>query len=226
MDTSSEIGHGLTGSSRWLSLTGVAFVIIVLLSFSALGQDGPDEKASAADITSFYDAHRGSQTATAFLLAAAAPLIVLFGISLAMAFWPVHPGARPLWQIVMIGGSVFTGASFAIAALFHLAVVIGADTNGISPGTMQAFNALDSHVWIVTGAGLGVFMLGAAGSLTSRSTVFRTLRWIALAAGIAFYIPFAGFIALVVSGPWIIAASIALFRRQREPVFAGRPELA
>jgi hypothetical protein len=224
MGTSSDTGRGASG--RWLSLSGVAFVAVVLAGFSALGEDTPSEKASAADITSFYSAHQASQTATAFVLAAAAPLIVLFGVSLALAFWPVEPGRRPLWQFVLIGGSVCTGVAFAISALFHLGVVISADTEGFTAGATQAFNALDSHSWVVITGGLGVFMLGAAGSLIPRGGAFRTLGWIALAAAIAFYIPFANFAALVVSGLWIITASILLFRSQREPVFAGRPELA
>jgi hypothetical protein len=226
MSSSSTTDTGMAGKARWLCLTGVAFVIVVLAGFSALGADTPGEKASAADITSFYNAHQASQTATAFVLAAAAPLVVIFGICLALAFWPSESGARPLWQFVLIGGSICTGVAFGISALFHLATVIGADTDGFSGGAMQAFNALDAHNWVMITAGLGVFMLGAAGVLIPRSGAFRTLGWIALVAGIAFYIPFSNFFALVVSGLWFITASVLLFRAQGEPVFAGTPELA
>jgi hypothetical protein len=66
-------------------------------------------------------------------------------------------------------------------------------------------------------------MLGAAGSLLAhRASPVRA--WVALLAGIALFIPFADFIALIVSGLWIIATSILLFRGDR--AVAPAPPLA
>jgi hypothetical protein len=50
------------------------------------------------------------------------------------------------------------------------------------------------------------------------------LGWIALVAGIALFIPFADFIALIVSGLWIITVSVRQFRA--EPRRVARPVLA
>ncbi|MDX6541903.1 MAG: hypothetical protein QOI71_3513, partial [Gaiellales bacterium] len=50
------------------------------------------------------------------------------------------------------------------------------------------------------------------------------LGWIALAAGIALFIPFADFVALIVSGLWIIAVSVKQFRA--EPGRLPTPVLA
>jgi hypothetical protein len=61
-------------------------------------------------------------------------------------------------------------------------------------------------------AGLGVLMLGAGASLLASKTN-RVLGWIALVAGIALFIPFADFVALIVTGLWLIWTSITLFRR-------------
>ena len=44
------------------------------------------------------------------------------------------------------------------------------------------------------------------------------LGWIALVAGIALFIPFADFFALIVSGLWLIWTSIAMYRSG--PAFA------
>jgi hypothetical protein len=223
MGTSHEIGGGM---NRWLSLSGLASVVVVLAAFSGLGNDTPGEKASAADVMAFYDAHQGRQAAAAFVLAVAAPLIVLFGVNLAMAFWPTQTGRRPVWQSVLIGGSVFAGMAFALTALFHFAVAQTADNKSLSAGAAQAFNVLDNHSWMVFNAGLGVFMLGAAGTLIPHTGAFRKLGWVALVAGVAFYIPFADFLALVVTGLWLITTSVLLFRSQRQPRFAGSPKLA
>jgi hypothetical protein len=66
-------------------------------------------------------------------------------------------------------------------------------------------------------------MLGAAGSLLAHR-VSPVRAWIALLTGIALFIPFADFIALIVSGLWIITTSIILFRRDR--AIAPAPQLA
>jgi hypothetical protein len=50
------------------------------------------------------------------------------------------------------------------------------------------------------------------------------LGWIALAAGIALFIPFADFVALIISGLWIIAVSVKQFRA--EPGRVPTPVLA
>jgi hypothetical protein len=72
-------------------------------------------------------------------------------------------------------------------------------------------------------ASLGVLMLGAAGSLLAHR-VSPVRAWVALVAGIALFIPAADFVALIVSGLWIIATSIILFRRNR--AVAPAPQLA
>ena len=53
-------------------------------------------------------------------------------------------------------------------------------------------------------------MLGAAGSLIPRGS--RALGWSALVLGIALFIPFADFVALLLTGIWIIVTSILQFR--------------
>jgi hypothetical protein len=66
-------------------------------------------------------------------------------------------------------------------------------------------------------------MLGAAGSLLAHG-VSLVRAWVALVAGITFFIPCADFIALLVSGLWTIATSIIRFRRNRAA--APTPQLA
>ena len=61
-------------------------------------------------------------------------------------------------------------------------------------------------------------MLGA-GASRAASKAHPVLGWIALVAGIALFIPFADFVALIVSGLWLIWTSIALYRRG--PAFAA-----
>jgi hypothetical protein len=212
--------------TRLLALSGFGFVILVIAAFSGLGEDTPGGSDPAEKVKSFYAAHQSHQMAAAFVLAAAVPLIVLFSAGLAQSLWPADPARRPFWQIVLIGGGVLAGATCASAALCHFALADIADHRSVSNGALQALNELDNSSWVALNVGLGVLMLGAAGSLVPRAGVQRAFGWLALIAGSALFIPYADFPALLATGLWIIAMSVVLFRGRRGPAFAARPELA
>ena len=212
--------------NRLLALSGFGFVILVIAAFGGLGQDTPGGGDPAEKVKAFYAAHQNHQIAAAFVLAAAVPLLVLFSVGLAQTLWPADPARRPFWQIVLLGGGVLAGATFAIAALCHFALADIADKAAVSNGALQTLNELDSNTWLALDAGLGVLMLGAAGSLIPRAGAERALGWLALIAGIALFIPYADFPALVATGLWILAMSVVLLRGHREPALAPRPGLA
>ena len=99
-----------------------------------------------------------------------------------------------------------------MAALIDAALTQTANHHDAQAAPAQVLAGLDQSTWMALCAGLGVLMLGAAGSLLAQ-WVAPVRAWIALVAGIALFIPFAYFIALIVSGLWIIATSISLYRR-------------
>ena len=128
--------------------------------------------------------------------------------------------AVPEWR-----GSAVAGVGSLIAALFHIALTQTANVSGVSTGALQSLAALDEHSWVAFNSGLGVMMLGAAGTLLASRT-HRVLGWIALVAGIALFVPFADFVGLIVSGLWIITTSVQLYRSQPADSLTRRPELA
>jgi hypothetical protein len=67
----------------------------------------------------------------------------------------------------------------------------------------------------------GVLMLGAAGVLISARTL-PWLGWVALVVGIAAFVPFADFFALLATLLWIAATSVILTRRAAAPQRAQR----
>lgn len=210
MSTPSEARAGTW--TRLLPLSGAVFVIMAVLGIVALGGDTPDSGASAANVASFYSDHQDGQTAGAFVLAASVPFLALFGVVLAFALWPTQAGSRPVWQVMLAGGSVLTAGVFAVTAAIHFALADAADT--VSAATLQGLNVLDGTTWVAFNSALGVMMLGAGGSLIPRAGADRVMGWVALVAGIALFIPFADFFALLVSAIWILVMSVMLFRRQ------------
>ena len=197
--------------NRLLPLSGIVFVALLLLAVIGIGGDTPDSNAPGAEVASFYDEENVRQGLGAFVLAAAVPFLLFFAASLAGFAWPAELVSRVIWRRVLLGGSIILGASIMGLALVHFALADAAD-QGLSPAALEALNALDGNAWISANASLGVMMLGAAGWLLGRVGAYGWLGWTALIFGIALFIPFADFFALVLSLVWIIVASVMLYR--------------
>jgi hypothetical protein len=201
--------------TRLLPLTGIAFVALVVLSI-AIGGGSPDPAAPAEEVVSFYEDELTRQRLAAFPLAASMLFLLLFASSLAGFGWRGDPDARAAWRRILLGGSVSAAAMIAIGVSMRFALASGAD-GGVTPEAMQALNVLDSHVVYALVASFGVMMLGAAGWLLGRGGIHGWLGWIALALGVAVFIPFLGVLALLLSAVWIVVASAALFAAVGRP---------
>jgi hypothetical protein len=202
------------GVRRVLPLSGIVFVVLAVGAVAGLGGDTPDDDASASEVLSFYDAHTVRQSIAAFVFAASVPFLVFFAVSLAATVWSEGANRPEIWRHVLIGGSAVAGATLIIAAWLHFALADGADNN-LSGETLQGLNELDASSWMAFNAGLGVMMLGAAGCVIPRARAALPvwLGWAALVLGIALFIPWADFPALILTLLWIIVVSVMLFRQ-------------
>jgi hypothetical protein len=197
-------------SMRLLPLSGIVFVALVVVTV-LIGGSTPDATASGQKVMSYYADNEAQNIVGSFVLAAAVPFLVIFAATLATALWPAEGGRRPIWELVLVGGGLVTGAVILIVAATHFALADSAD-EGFSAATLQGLNAVDSDAWVAFNGAFGVMMLGAAGSLLSRVGASRWLAWAALVIGIALFIPFADFIALLLTLLWIVVLSVMLFR--------------
>jgi hypothetical protein len=210
---------------RLLPLSGIVFVVLLVVDIVALGGDTPESKASAADVSAFYGDENVRQGIAAFLLAATAPFLVLFASALAAHLGLGGHQQRPVWERVVLAGAAITAAATVVAALIHFALADGAD-NKASPEALQALNVLDGNVWLPFNSGLGVMMLGAAGLLLTERVLARWLGWVALVLGVALFIPFADFFALLIALVWIIVVSVMLYTASDRRLDTETPRLA
>jgi hypothetical protein len=90
---------------------------------------------------------------------------------------------------------------------------------------MQTLNAIDSQAWVGFTGGIGVMLLGAAGSMLPARSGVRWLGWIALVLGVLMFTP-VGFFAFLGSGLWIALASVALTMQQRSQAAGVRGQIA
>ena len=201
-------------TSRWLPLSGVVFVVLMLVVIVGLSGETPGTDDSAAEIASFYDKESGRQGAAAFLLAATVPFLLLFTASLAGLAGETNRTTREILRRMLLGGSFILGAVIMVMALIHFALADGADD--VAPAALQALNLLDGNFWVAANPALGVMMLGAAGWLLGRAGSYVRLGWVALVLGIGLFIPFVDFFALLLSLLWIIVTGVFLYRAPQE----------
>lgn len=210
---------------KLMHLSGAAFVVLVLVAILGVGRDTPGTSASAEELASFYGDNALRQGIAAFVLALGAPLVVLFGVGLATALGSRDAGARmSAWGYVLLAGAILVAGADLVTAFAHFALANGADEN-IAPTALQALNALDGNTWMTFNPAFGVMLLGAAGVLLSAG-VHRWLGWIALLLGIAAFIPFADFFALLATFVWIVVASIVLARVRANASYVAAPTAA
>jgi hypothetical protein len=193
-------------SARLFPLSGIVFVALLVASL-AVGGDTPDSGASADEVASFYGNDAARQWFSAFAGAAAAPFAVLFGIGLAEGF---SNGPRSRWGDVVRAGGILVAGAVLVGTGAHIAVVNGGEQD-ISDTALQALNTLHGNTWIAMTSGLGVLLLGAAGTMLSSGSQ-RVLGWIALVLGVALFLPVVDFLAMLAAALWIVVASVVIAR--------------
>lgn len=195
---------------KLMPLSGLAFITLFAVAF-ILGSSTPDPQASADRVASFYNAHSAREIAAAFALACAVPFFVLFAIAFMAPSWNARRDGVPIWQVFIAVGSAVTGAAILLGATVHFALADGA--GHVSGTALQALNLIDGDIWMAFNPALGLTMLGAAGLLLSDTLGHRRLGWCAAVLGIALFIPFVDFFALLATGVWIITASVVMSRQ-------------
>jgi hypothetical protein len=196
---------------RLAPLTGVLFVVLVLVAFIPLGGDTPDVHASAQKVQAFYSKHDTREALAAYVLALSVPFLVFFS---SILYRNVRAaGGQGRLAAAAFGGGLLSATGFAVAAAIHFALA-DAGHKISTLGTTQTLNVLDNDCFIPFVAGLGI-LLFASGVATLRygGRLPRWLGWAGAIIGVAIFIPFVGFPAFALSGIWVIVASIVLYRQ-------------
>ena len=203
---------------KLLHLSGIAFVLLVLVSIG-IGGSTPGTDDSAAEVASFYNENEVRQFVTVFAFAATVPFLILFVVGLGPAIAARDDRNAP-WGQVAIAGAILAGGGILVTAAIHFALLDAATGGEVVQEAVLATTFLDGSTWVAFNAGFGVMMLGAAGLLLSAGFK-RWLGWIALVLGIALFIPFADFVALLLTLVWIVVTSVLLARGTPETAYVA-----
>jgi hypothetical protein len=196
---------------RLAALSGVAFVVLIVVAFTALSSNTPEIDDSAAKITSYYADNQGQEIAAALVVLLGALFLAIF-TSYLRGFVQGTGAGGELWpNVVLIGGTVAV-AGFLVAIGVHFALIDGGDKH-LPPDAMVALNAIDSDDFFAFAFPMGVMLLGAAGAiLRDGAALPKWMAWVAIVLLIIFFTP-AGFASFALSGIWIIIASVLMYQR-------------
>jgi hypothetical protein len=204
---------------RWPPLTGVVFVVLIVLAF-LIGGDTPDFDDSGEEVISFYTDNEGSQFVSAILGAYAALFLVFFASVLRGELRRGEEGPGVLSTIsfagallLAVGGLAFAGFTFTLADL--------ADESP-DPGAMQALNALNSEFFFPVAVGIAAFLIGAGIATLRGGGLSRWLGWVAIVIGVLAVTPI-GFFAFLAALAWVLVVSIMLAREPAGPAAAPPP---
>jgi hypothetical protein len=203
--------------------TGIVAVILIVVAF-IVGGSTPDIGDPGLQIKVFYHQHDTRQAVALYLLILAAAVLVFFaGILRHHLAEADQHGWLP--QVAFAGG-ILSAVGFWTASSITLALVDASDKRRIGGQAFSSMNAINTDFFVPFVAGIGIMML-AAGLNTARSgtPLPRWLGWAGIILGVATFIPWAGFVAFLASGLWIIAASVFLARRPNVEAPA-RPDVA
>ena len=209
-------------NSEWLApLTGVAFVVLVVVSFVLAGEPpGADEPTQ--EIVDHYVDNKGSIQVGAFLSGVAGTLFVFF-FGYVRGVLRAAEGERGVLSLLVVVGAAIVALAAAIDGTISFAIAERADD--IEPASVQTLQALWDNDFLPFAVGAQILWFAVGISIVRHGALPKWLGWVAIVFGIASLTP-AGFFAFLVGLVWVLVVSILLAQQARasgEPVAPAPP---
>lgn len=189
-------------------LTGIVFVVLVIIGGPLLAGNTPGPNASGARVIAFYEAHRSRERISAVVLTLAFIVFVFFAGSLRGYLRRQKP-AEAL-SAVLLGGAVLLAAGQTTVS--GLGFALSDAPARLAPASAQTLNLLSNDMVLTSSAGFSVFGIASGLAILRAGLLPKWLGWLALAIGIVILTPaeFAAFIAFAL---WTVVVSISMTRR-------------
>jgi hypothetical protein len=195
---------------RFLPLSGLLFVVLLLAGGPVLEGSTPSSSASGAAVISFYAQNHLKERAGAILLTLAFAVFLVFVASL-RTFWKRVAGLEGPATLALAAAAILvagqtTGASIAWA--------LTDNPRQFAPAVAQTLNILGNDLILTSTAGVLVFAFTAgAVILRSKRQLPRWLGWFIVVAGIAVVVPGGDLFGYILVLIWSAIVSVLVVRR-------------
>ena len=198
-------------SKEWLvPLTGVAFVVIVIVGFMISGEPKSADEP-VGEIIDFYVDNKDSVEIGAISAAVAGLLLIFFGAYLRQVLHAAA-GEGEILSLVSFVGLVLVAMGFAIDATISFALAEAADD--VDPAAVQALQALWDNDFVPIILGVLAFLWATGISILQSGALPRWMGWVMLVLGIVGVTPI-GFVAAIGAAILVLVLSILLSVRAR-----------
>jgi hypothetical protein len=201
-----------THRSALVPLTGVLFVVLIVVSF-VVGGESPDADAPVREVVDYWTDHEGENMIASVIEALAAVTLLFFAGTLRRSLkeWA---DASILASVAYAGGIV-AAAGIAVDASIRFAA---ADVAGdVDPAVLQTFSAMWANFFYPMVVGLASLILATSLAGWRARALPMSLTVIGFLIFVAFFTP-AGFVAFLVGGVWLIVLSVLLWRRESHSI--------
>jgi hypothetical protein len=196
----------------WMApLTGLAFIVVLIVGFVVVGEPPVAKDSSPEEIVNFYADNNTAQFIGAVVLGLAAVLFVFFGSVIRGVLREKEPPGGNL-SLVAFAGTII----FAVGAGIDgtLSIVLADSADDIDPVAVQAIQAIWDNDFLPLAIGLVTFWLATGISVLRYGALPRWIGWVALLIVVVSFTP-AGFGAFLAGGLLVAITSVLLTMRGR-----------
>jgi hypothetical protein len=207
----------MSRNKEWLApLTGVAFVVVGIISFSISGEPkSADEPVK--EIVNFYVDKKDSVQISAIAGVVAGLFLIFFGAYLRKVLRAAGGEAETL-SLVSFIGLVLVALGFAIDGTILFALAEAAED--IDPVAVQSLQALWDNDFLPIMLGVLAFLWATGISVIRSGALPKWLGWVMILLGIVGVTPI-GFVAAIGSAILVLVLSILLSLRARSGASAA-----
>lgn len=207
----------------WLAaLTGLAFLVLVIVGFVVAGEPPDPSDDPVQEIIDFYADNTDAIWIGSIIQVIAGTALVFFGGYMRKVLRAAE-GEGHMLSAVALAGATIVAIAAAIDATINIALAEAVDNvDDLEPATVQALSVLWSNDFLPLALGGSVFMLAVGISVVRHGALPKWLGWVAILFGVAGMTP-VGFFAFIGAGLWIGGVSILLAIRARPPSRSAPP---
>lgn len=200
----------------WVPLTGVAFVVVAIVSF-LIGGEPKSADDPVREIVAFY-VDNDDQIMVGAMLTAVAGVLLIFFAAYLRGVLRGPSGERDSLALVSFVGLTIVAIGFAVDATISFALAEAAED--IDPTAVQALQALWDNDFLPIFMGVVAFHWATGLAILRGAPLPKWIGWLMILLGIVGVTPI-GFVAAIGAAILVLALSILLAVRERSGPTAG-----